>query len=96
MWNLISLPSDANLTRIRFAVAAETLHRALTSAFMINPCVSMNFSICFQRIVALSIGPSLISSLVLMSSMSDALMAESMNSINTVDSPVPLEVLMDA
>jgi hypothetical protein len=63
---------------------------------MINSCVSRNFSICFQRNVALSIGASLSSPLALIASTSDALMAESINSINIVDSPAALDALMAA
>ena len=81
---------------MRFAVGADTPHIARISAFMINGCVFKNSSICFQRIVALSTDSSLGPSLVLIASTSDALMAESMNSINTVDSPASLDVLMAA
>ena len=61
---LISFPLVANPERIRFAVAAETTHNPRTSAFMIYGCVSRNFSVCFQRMVALSIDLSLILSLI--------------------------------
>lgn len=79
-------------TKIQFAVTAETLHSSRTSSFIIYGCVSKNLSICFQRMVGLSI----FSSLVLIASMSDALMSENMNSMNTVDSPASLEVWMAA
>ena len=60
--------------RTRFAVTADIPHSARTSAFIINSLVSRNFSICFQRIAALSIGSSLTSSLVLITSTSDTLL----------------------
>ena len=94
--HLTSFPSAAKPAKIRFAVAADTPHNARTSAFMINAWVSKNFSICFQRIAALSIAPSPISSLVLIASMSDALMVESMNSINTVESHAALDAMLAA
>lgn len=59
--------------RIRFAVAAETPNSTRTSAFMIYGCISRYFLICYQRVVALSVIPSLTSSLALMASMIDAL-----------------------
>lgn len=49
-----------------------------------------------QRRGALSIFPSLISSLGLMASMNDALMAESIDSINTVDPSASFDVLVVA
>ena len=73
---LISLPSADNPARMRFAVAADTPHNSRTSAFMVKLCVSRNFSICFHRNVALSIGTSLISSITLIASMSDALVLD--------------------
>lgn len=60
----------------------------------IYSCVCKNCSIFCQRRVFLSIFPSLIASLVWMASMSDALMTESINSMNAVDSPASLLALM--
>ena len=91
-----NLLSAVNPTRIRFAVAADTPHNSRTSAFIMYSCVFRCASILLHRNVALSTFSSLISSLVWMASMSDALMADSMNAMNEVDSPAAFEVLMAA
>lgn len=67
-----------------------------TSAFMVLSWVLRYAQILFQRSATLPIVSSLIQSLAQIASMSGALMAESINSINTVDSPASLEVLTSA
>ena len=88
-WFLISFHSSTNFERILFAVAGETSQSRRTSEFIINVCYFRCSSIFLQRISLLS-KPLLI----LIASMSDALMAESMNSINSVDSPAEFETLI--
>lgn len=67
----------------------------MVSEFIINVFAFRCSSIFLQRI-SLLFKPSLISSLKLIASMSDALMAESMNSINFVDSPTAFEAVIAA
>lgn len=92
---LMSFPSSTSFERILFAVAGETSQSHRTSEFVINVCVFRCSSI-FLRWIPLLSRPSLISPLIMIASVSDALMAKSINSINSVDSLTVFDPLIAA